>query len=281
MDRAQTYNSLLMGKSTDGEIDIPYDLVKYERNPPTATVTLNDPKRGNRITPELAAQLASVCQGVAEDPDIHLLVLAGSGGVFSTGRTEVPEDWPLGSVAARTAWLEGIQVSGLIGGLSIPTLVVINGDALDHGLELALAGDIRVAVKDANLGITDLARGRFPWDGGTQRLPRLVGPGWARDLLLTSRVLGAEEALSLGLVNRVVEASELSEAVGQIRDEIISGGPIAARYAKEAVDGGMELSLGQGLRLEADLNVILQSTADRAEGLRSFAERRRPRFSGE
>jgi enoyl-CoA hydratase/carnithine racemase len=173
-----------------------------------------------------------------------------------------------------------MQVAGLIAGLPIPTLVVINGDALDHGMELALAGDMRIAVGHARMGITDLARGGFPWDGGTQRLPRLVGPAWARDMLLTSRVIGAGEALELGLVNRVVEPDQLAAAVEQLVGEITSGGPIAARYAKEAINNGMEVSLTQGLRLEADLNVILQSTEDRAEGLRSFTERRTPRFSG-
>ena len=244
------------------------------------TLTLNDPARGNRVTPELAAELTHACRTVEEDSEIHLLVLTGAGEVFSTGRTEVPEDLRRGTVAERAAWLDGIRVSPSIGNLSIPTLVAINGDALDHGLELALAGDIRVAVRGARMGITDLARGSFPWDGGTQRLPRLVGPSWARELLLTSRVLEAEEALSLGLVNRVLDPGELSETVRQMSLEITSAGPIAARYVKEAVDGGVEMPLTQGLRLEADLNIILQSTDDRAEGLRSFAERRAPRFTG-
>jgi enoyl-CoA hydratase/carnithine racemase len=192
----------------------------------------------------------------------------------------MPEDVSRGPLGDRLAWLAQMQVAGLIAGLPIPTLVVINGDALDHGMELALAGDMRIAVSHARMGITDLARGGFPWDGGTQRLPRLVGPAWARDMLLTSRVIGAGEALELGLVNRVVEPDQLAAAVEQLIGEITSGGPIAARYAKEAINNGMEGSLTHGLRLEADLNVILQSTEDRAEGLRSFTERRTPRFSG-
>ena len=263
-----------------GRVAIPFNFIKYQRNPPTGTLTLNDPERGNRITPELAAELTHVCRMVGEDPEIHLLVVTGSGAVFSTGRAEVPEEIRQATLTERAAWLEGIQVSRFVSGLPIPTLVVINGDAMDHGLELALAGDIRVAARQSRLGITDLARGSFPWDGGTQRLPRLVGPAWARDLLLTSRVIEADEALSLGMVNRVVDHEDLSETVRQMSDEITAAGPIAARYAKEAVEGGLELPLSQGLRLETDLNIILQSTADRAEGLRSFTERRGPRFTG-
>lgn len=120
----------------------------------------------------------------------------------------------------------------------------------------------------------------FPWDGGTQRLPRLVGPAWAQDMILTSRILDAAQALALGLVNRVVPAGQLMVEARRWADAILTGGPIAARYAKEAVRKGMDLSLTQGLALEADLNVILQSTQDRAEGIQAFLQRRAARFTG-
>jgi enoyl-CoA hydratase len=153
---------------------------------------------------------------------------------------------------------------------------------MDHGLELALAGDLRIAVASARFGLTDLARGRnsFPWDGGTQRLPRVVGLALAQDMLLTSRILDAAQALDLGLVNRVVAAGQLMVEARRWADGILAGGPIAARYAKEAMRKGMDLSLPQGLALEADLNVILQSTSDRAEGIQAFLQRRAPRFTG-
>jgi enoyl-CoA hydratase/carnithine racemase len=107
-----------------------------------------------------------------------------------------------------------------------------------------------------------------------------VGPAWAQDLLLTARIIDAQQALALGLVNRVVAADQLLTETRKLADDVATGGPIAARYAKEAVIKGMDLTLHQGLRLEADLNIILQSTADRAEGLQSFLQRRRPRFIG-
>lgn len=163
----------------------------------------------------------------------------------------------------------------------MPVIVAVNGDAIDHGLELALAGDLRIAAANAKLGLTDLVQGSFPWDGGTQRLPRLVGPAWAQDLILTSRVIDAAQALALGLVNRVVAEDELMAEARNLAGLVARGGPIAARYAKEAVLKGMGLSLEQGLRLEADLNIILQSTADRAEGLQSFLQRRNARFRGQ
>jgi enoyl-CoA hydratase/carnithine racemase len=153
---------------------------------------------------------------------------------------------------------------------------------MDHGLELALAGDLRIAAASARFGLTDLARGpsSIPWDGGTQRLPRLVGPAWAQDMILTGRIIDAAQALTLGLVNRVVPAGELMAETRRWAHSILAGGPIAIRYVKEAVRKGLELSLPQGLALEADLNIIIQSTQDRAEGIQAFLERRTPKFSG-
>ena len=181
----------------------------------------------------------------------------------------------------RKAWLDQLRVADAVAELPIPVVVVLNGDAMDHGLELALAGDLRIAIPEARFGLTDLTRGgAFPWDGGTQRLPRLIGPAWAQDMILTGRVIDASQALSLGLINRIVPVGELPGAVEQLADSILAGGPIAVRYAKEAVGKGLDLSLPQGLGLEADLNVILQSTSDRAEGLRSFTEKRGPKFAG-
>ena len=160
--------------------------------------------------------------------------------------------------------------------LAIPVLVALNGDATGSGLELALAGDLRVCVPSAKFSFPGLERGAMPKDGGTQRLPRLVGPAWAKDMLLTGRSVDANEALSIGLVNRVSE--DITETIAELSAQITGGSPIGVRYAKEAVGKGIDLTLEQGLRLEADLNVILQSTSDRSEGLRSFLEKRPPKF---
>ena len=165
-------------------------------------------------------------------------------------------------------------------GIPIPVIAAINGDAMDQGLEMALACDLRVAVEDAGLGITDLSRGVVPWDGGTQRLPRLVGRGMAMEMLLTGRVLDAREALKVGLVHHVVPCEQLDGAVGKLAATLAGKAPIALRYAKEAVMKGMDGPMEQGMRLEADLSILLQRTADRAEGIASFLEKRCPRFAG-
>jgi enoyl-CoA hydratase/carnithine racemase len=247
-----------------------------------ATLALHRPDAGNRIDAALAAEFREACRRISEAEEVRVLVLTGSGERFSAGREPLPPDLAPAALPARQAWLEEVRVADSLAGLAVPVIVAINGDALDHGLELALAGDLRICVEGARLGLTDLAReGCFPWDGGTQRLPRLVGPAWASDLILTSRIIDAAQARAIGLVNRVAPAASLQTETARLAEAIAGCGPLAARYAKEAIHQGRDLSLGQALRLEADLNIILQSTRDRAEGLRSFAEKRPPRFIGE
>jgi enoyl-CoA hydratase len=245
-----------------------------------ATVTLSRPEISNRIGPEMATELREVCQAVQEDDNIRLVVLTGAGDQFSVGREPTHEKLEGGPANQGSDRLKELQAASAIAAIQVPVIVAVNGDALDHGLELAIAGDIRIAASHCRFGVTDLANGAFPWDGATQRLPRLVGPGWARDMILTSRIIDAEQALALGLVSRVVDSERLVEETQTLAESILAGGPVAARYAKEAVSQGMDLTLDQGLRLEADLNVLLQSTTDRAEGLDSFLEKRPPRYTG-
>lgn len=243
-------------------------------------VTLSRPEFSNCVGPAMAAELREVCQAVQEDEDIQLMVLTGAGDQFSVGRETMPEELAVAPVSQRMHWLKENQAASAIAAIQVPVIIAVNGDAIGHGLELAIAGDVRVAASHCRFGLTDLADGTFPWDGATQRLPRLVGPGWARDMILTSRIIDAEEALTLGLVNRVVNKQLLMEETQALAESILAGGPIATRYAKEAVSQGVDLTLEQGLRLEADLNVLLQSTDDRAEGIKSFLERRAPRYMG-
>ena len=264
-----------------GKEEIPYRFVHYQQDGPIATVTLSRPELSNRVGLEMATELREVCQAVQADENIRLVILTGEGDQFSVGREVLPEDLSGSPASVSLDWLRSIQAASAIAAIQVPVIVAVNGDAMDHGLELAIAGDIRVASSGSKFGLTDLAAGAFPWDGGTQRLPRLVGPAWARDMLFTGRMVDATEALSIGLVNRVAEQpGQLGDLVKEIAEQITGGSPIGARYAKEAAAKGMDLSLELGLGLEADLNVILQSTSDRAEGLKSFLEKRRPKFTG-
>ncbi len=244
--------------------DIPDNPIKLERTRTVATITLDRPDNGNRIDAEMAGALVDACRLVAEDDGLRLVVLTANGDAFSVDDRNETAGNPAAAVA----------------GLLVPVLVVLSGDAIGLGLELALAGDLRICVPSARFGFQGLAQGVLPQDGGTQRLPRLVGPAWAQDMLLTGRMVDAKEALAIGLVNRVAEPGQLGALVAEVTAQITAGGPIGARYAKEAAGKGMDLSLEQGLGLEADLNVILQSTSDRAQGLKSFLEKRGPEFTG-
>ena len=231
-------------------------------NANVATITLDRPDNGNRVDGEMADALGEACRLISEDDGLRLVVLTANGTVFSI------------DVGSAATGKPGVPVAGL----AVPVLVALNGDATGPGLELALAGDLRICVPAARFGFPGLTRGVLPQDGGTQRLPRLVGPSWARDMLLTGRMVDAKEALSIGLVNRA--AGDLDTLIADLTKQITAGSPLGARYVKEVVGKGMDLSLDQGLELEADLNVILQSTSDRAEGIKSFLEKRGPNFTG-
>ena len=258
-----------------------YRTLQYNATPPIVSIVLNRPRASNRVNLAMAVELRDVIQKLRDEEGARVVILTGRGRTFSSGREAISSSRRADHSHSALEWLGSHRAACTLGEVELPLIAAINGDAIDHGLELALACDIRVAARGARLGITDLSRGVMPWDGGTQRLPRLVGKALALELLFTSRLMDAEEACRAGLVNLVVEPERLMETAKELALEVADGAPIAARYAKEAVVKGMDRTLEQGLRLEADLNLILQSTGDRAEGLSSFLDRRRPEFTGE
>ncbi len=256
-------------------------LIGYETSGRIATITLDSPATGNCVSSDLAEEFRDVCRKVREEDGIRVVVVTGNGPSFSAGRSSFPEDSRCIDAVDVESWLAWMRVAESLAALPMPVIAGLNGDALDHGLELALAADLRVCSDNARLGFPDRTPASgFPFDGGTQRLPRLVGPATALDMLLTGRTVSAAEALQMGLVNKVAAAAYVGEATRKVAEEIAEGAPVAARFAKEAVRDGQELVLQQGLRLEADLNVLLQTTEDRAEGLASFREKRNPAYRG-
>ena len=254
--------------------------IKCERTKFQVTLTLPHAEAGVTVGVTAAEELMDCCRELSLEDGLRLVTITGAGDAFAMGREKLPDDLLEADPPERMAWLKRMGVAKAVAALPMPVLAILNGDAVAHGLEIALAADLRLAVETARLGPGAPAKVGFPFDGMTQRLPRLVGPAMARDMLLTGRTLSASEALGVGLVNRVVSRDALEETAVEIAEQIISAAPIAARYAKEAVMAAGDLPLAQGLRLEADLSIILQSTDDRAEGLRSFAEKRTPHFTG-
>jgi enoyl-CoA hydratase/carnithine racemase len=151
---------------------------------------------------------------------------------------------------------------------------------LGQGLELALACDLRIAVNTAHFSIPHIDAGFIPWDGATQRLPRLVRIAVAMDMVLTGKVIDAKEAFRIGLVNKLVPSGKLTSIVDEISQTMASKSPLALNSIKEATNKGLDMTLEQGLHLESDLYLLLQTTEDRIEGVKAFLEKRQPRFKG-
>ena len=249
----------------------PFKTLQSHRRGPQLRITLNRPRAANRVNAQMALELAELAESVNREDAIRVVVLWGRGSAFSSG-------WE--AVRVRTSGQQSLQAAAAIARIEKPVVAAINGDAVGQGLELALAADLRIAARGARLGMPHLSRGAIPWDGGTQRLPRLIGRARALEMLLTGEIIDAEEARRIGLVGQTVEPEDLKAAVDRVADQIARAAPVAARYAKEAVAKATDIPLDDGMRLEADLSILLHTTRDRAEGIRSFLERRQPRFRG-
>ena len=245
---------------------MPYSTVSYTSKDHVAYITLNRPETDNSINLKLVQELEDVCLKINQDEDIYVVILTGAGDKAFCKGSELEKSGTIYSVAAAIA------------SIAQPVIAAINGDALGQGLELALGCDIRLASDKAKFSFPQLAQGLIPSDGGTQRLPRIVGRGKALELILTAETITAEEAFETGLVSKVVGRANLAAEAEALARTIASRGPIALRFIKEAVNKGLDLTLEQGLRLEADLYFLLHTTADRREGITAFLEKRPPRF---
>ncbi len=223
--------------------------------------------RRDTLDAETVRELAAAAEEIQDDDDAYVVVLSGDGQTFCRGWDTSPE----GVVADSFSFLSS---------LSRPIIAAVRGDALSVGLELALACDVRISGEGARFGLPEASLGLIPSCGGTQRLPRVVGRAKALQMMLLGEVIDATEALRCGLVSRVVPDHGVDAEVLALAERIASRGPLAVRYAKEAILRGMEMPLEQALRFETDLTVILQTTDDRAEGVRAFLDKREPRFKG-
>ena len=225
----------------------------------------------------LSDELTDLCDEIIWDEEIKVVILTGiAEKSFSIG-TNLME---ISSRGHEEQQKKLLSITEPISKLDQPVIAAINGDAIGQALELALACDMRVATDTSRFGLPHIKEGLIPWDGGIQRLSRLLGRGKALEILFFGDIIGAQEALRIGLVNKVVPSENLVTVVMDIAKEMASKGPIALRYAKEAMYKGMDMTLEQGLRLEADLYLLLHSTTDRTEGIKAFREKRVPKFEG-
>jgi enoyl-CoA hydratase/carnithine racemase len=245
-----------------------------------ARMTLARPETGNRVDALLVRELDEACAAIGDDADARVALVAAEGEAFSLG-WDAAELSPEGfdAAALRERW-ERSPPFTCFEQMAQPVVCAINGDATSAGLELALACDVRIAGEGARFALPETGEGLLPLAGGVSRLARAAGQAEALRLLLLGETIDAQEALRIGLVSAVVPGSELLTKATALAERIASRGPLAVRYAKEAVRRGLEQPLDQALRYETDLTVILQTTEDRAEGVRAFVEKREPEFRG-
>ena len=246
------------------------EFVRLEVEDAVGTIRLDRPKM-NAIDTQLRTELAEVAVEARERTDVRAVVLYGGERVFAAG-ADIKEMSTM-SYADMTSWGTQLQEAlKVVARLPKPVVAAVTGYALGGGFELALTADFRVVGERAKVGVPEIQLGIIPGAGGTQRLTRLVGPARAKDLVFTGRFVDAEEALRIGLVDRVVPADEVYEAAVELAGQFVGGPGLALRAAKEAIDAGLETDLDTGLELERLQFSGLFATDDRRAGMESFVE---------
>jgi len=254
-----------------------YQTLTSERKENVMIISIIGPLEAREGMDRLSDEVTDICAGITWDEEVRVVVLTGAGEksfsldaglnrtVLGTGQEEETKCFSIAEPIAK---------------IDRPVIAAIQSDALGQGLEMALACDLRIAAETSRFGLSEIKAGLIPWNGGTQRLARLVGRGKALEMILTGETIDAGEAYRVGLVNKVVPRHEVMPTVMNMAREMATKGSIALRYTKEAVYQGMDLTLEQGLRLEADLYLLIHTTKDRTEGIKAFREKRVPKFEG-
>jgi enoyl-CoA hydratase len=254
--------------------------IRIEKRAPLAIVTLDRPKALNALNAETLTELDLAFADLAADATVRVILLCGAGGRAFAAGADIRELAALDADNARSFALRGQAIFRSIEALGKPVIACIQGFALGGGCELALACTIRLAADDARLGQPEVKLGVIPGYGGSQRLPRLVGRGAALRLLLSGSMIGAQEALQIGLVDEVVPAAGLMARAEALAMEIAANAPMAIAEVLKAVDEGLEMPLDLALQREAERFSSLCDTADKAEGTSAFLEKRAPVWQG-
>jgi enoyl-CoA hydratase len=255
-----------------------YRNIRVELTEHIATLTIDRPAVKNALDRETADECHAALQTLEANADAGVLIVTG------TGESSFVSGADINDIRGRTRadGLAAISSSlcARIERFPRPTIAAINGYALGGGCELALACDLRVAADTAKFGQPELGLGIIPAAGGTQRLPRVVGLGWAKHLILTGEIIDAKQALDIGLVTAVMPASQLQVRARELAKRILRQGPLAARLAKLALNASSRVDLDSGLLIETLAQAICYGSEDKQEGTTAFLEKRKPRFSG-
>lgn len=257
-----------------------YENILYEVKDQIARITFNRPSVLNALNRKTIEELGDALNSTRQDNSVRVLILTGAGEKAFVAGADINELAVRTPVDGKDFSFFGQEVIHRLETLGKPSIAAINGFALGGGCELALACTMRIASKNTKLGQPEVKLGILPGYGGSQRLPRLCGKGAAHELILTGEMIPAEEALRIGLVNRVVELAELLPTAEGIAKKIIANAPLAVKYAMEAIEHGMEMPQEEGLFLEATLFGLCCATEDMREGTRAFLEKRPAKFQG-
>jgi enoyl-CoA hydratase/carnithine racemase len=254
------------------------DFVRVEIRDGIGTIRLERPPM-NALNTQVQEELREAATAATADAEVRAVIVYGGEKVFAAG-ADIKEMAAMSYVDMAERAVDLSRALDAVARIPKPVVAAITGYALGGGCELALACDWRVVASDARLGQPEIKLGIIPGAGGTQRLARLVGPARAKDLILTGRMVDADEALRIGLADRVVPPAEVYTAAVELVRPFVGGPAQALRAAKLAVDGGLEMDLASGLAWESQLFAALFATDDRGEGMAAFVEKRRPDFTG-
>ena len=257
-----------------------FDNLLVEREAGVATLTIQLPQRLNALDARTLDELRQAVLALQQDASTRSIILTGGGDkafVAGADLSEIARDTP---ESARRRALDGQQVFDLIEQLGKPVIAAVNGFALGGGCELAMSCTLRIAADTARFGQPEMNLGLIPGFGGTQRLARLVGKTKAMEMVLTGAAITTQEALAIGLVNRVVPSADLLREARALASDLSTKPPIAMRYAIEAINQGLEMPFAEGCQLEATLFGMVTATEDMREGTRAFLEKRKPEFKG-
>ena len=258
-----------------------FENIIYGKEKGIARITVNRPEKRNALNQAVRLELQQALRDIEEDDNIRVAIVTGAGDKAFIGGADITELKEMTPIAceARASTL-GQQLYTDIENLRVPVIAMINGFCLGGGCELAMCCDIRVASENARLGQPEINIGIFPGGGGTQRLPRLVGWGKAKELLYTGRIIDAAEAERIGLVDKVVPPDELESTVTELAETIASKSPVIIRLLKKAITRGMYSNLPDGLAYDKSTFSLCFATEDHYEGITAFLEKRQPEFKG-
>jgi len=257
-----------------------FENILLEKKNSIAYITVNRPKVLNALNMATMEELRAAFTDAKNDAAVRVVIMTGSGEKAFIAGADIGELAKQDAVTGKEYTHRGQSVLDLIENLGKPVIACINGFALGGGCEIAMACTMRLASENAKLGQPEVKLGIIPGYGGTQRLPRLVGKGIAMQLVLAGEMITAQEAHRIGLVNEVTSPAELIPRAEAIAQKIVANAPLAVQYAMEAVNKGMEMTLPEGLYLEALLFSVACATEDKNEGTKAFLEKRPSQFKG-